>query len=101
MVNLLFICNIVGCLAHVRIGGVVLDNKDGIYKIERYNVDKKCPCLGAAAVMCLNGGICIAGAPPWCICPAAWTGPFCGIKPGVPVIAGMFFDYFKKFREFN
>ena len=49
---------------------------------KRVNVEPNgCPCVG---IVCLNGGICVAGSPPYCICPPGFKGLYCGesvVKP--------------------
>ena len=44
---------------------------------------KNCTCdTAGAAGMCLNGGVCMAGSPPSCLCYFGWSGMYCGVKPG-------------------
>ncbi len=66
---------LVGCLADYRVGEKNLDDDPSV-EVKRFNVEKTCPCL---FLKCLNGGICMAGSPPYCICPAGYTGPTCSI----------------------
>eukprot|EP00794_Sanderia_malayensis_P018890 gene18890-20792_t len=64
-----------GCLGDYKIGDRNLDD-DPTVEVKRVNVEKSCPCL---FLKCLNGGICMAGSPPYCICPTGYTGPDCSI----------------------
>ena len=54
---------------------IYLDSDNAVER-KRVNVDKNgCPCMG---IVCLNGGVCVAGSPPYCICKDGFTGYNCG-----------------------
>ena len=63
-----------GCFADYRVRHTQLDSDLAVER-KRTNVEKGCPCMG---IVCLNGGICVAGSPPYCICPAGFSGVDCG-----------------------
>ena len=67
-------------------------------KVYRENVYKNCTCdTAGAAGMCLNGGVCMAGSPPSCLCYFGWSGMYCGVKPGDAPL-GKNIQYFHKFN---
>ena len=58
---------------------VYLDSNIAVER-KRINVEENgCPCTG---IVCLNGGVCVAGSPPYCRCPIGFTGYDCGIPIG-------------------
>ena len=97
-----------GCIADNRYHTNYLDqkigptnNKDTRYvEIHRENVYKNCSCEAGVIGMCLNGGVCIAGSPPYCLCYFGWSGPYCGVKVGeapLGMFITIFFVYFSNF----
>ena len=71
---------ILGCIGDCRVRNIYLDSDTAVER-KRVNVDKNgCPCVG---IVCLNGGVCVAGSPPYCLCKDGFTGYNCGtpIRP--------------------
>ncbi|XP_048576731.1 protocadherin-like protein isoform X1 [Nematostella vectensis] len=81
-----------GCTATNRFQGVSLEDSPDV-EVRRQNVRKGCPC---AEGFCENGGTCVDGTPPYCLCSPGWTGPTCvlivtapnpGQRPGSRVVS--------------
>ena len=72
-----------GCIANLYYNGIYLEEGSSnlVDKIKQ-NVDEYCSCLPAAQVLCLNGGVCLAGAVPGCVCQTGFRGPNCAEGSG-------------------
>ena len=67
-----------GCIANLYYNGIYLEEESSNLVDEiKQNVDEYCSCLPAAQVFCLNGGVCLAGAVPGCVCQTGFRGPNC------------------------
>ena len=77
-----FIQSITGCLGDNRVGAGNLD-ESAHYEVKRFRVNVRCPCLFWS---CLNGGVCMAGSPPYCMCAAGYIGEQCGQRIDMPLV---------------
>ena len=64
-----------------------MDQSPTVELVKRKNVEVRCPC---PFLKCLNGGYCMAGSPPYCICAAGYGGTYCEIPPVKQPIVGKY-----------
>lgn len=69
-----------GCTSSNRFNGINLDKSEAI-DVREQNVVPGCPCQ---ANICMNGGTCVDGSPPYCICPPGWRGASCEVVVTAP-----------------
>ena len=86
-----------GCIGDCRVRNIYVDSDTAVER-KRVNVDKNgCKCMG---LICLNGGICVAGSPPYCLCKDGFTGFNCG-TPIRPETGEYYFSSFVVCYNYN